>query len=167
MIIRFQKPCEQADIEELIKRAFLSAKETDGDEHNLYSRLCASDDFLPELSLIAEIDGKIVGHILFSKMKIGDEIALALAPLSVDPDYQGTGIGSALIIKGHEVAKELSYKASIVLGDDNYYKKFGYLEASKFEILAPFEIPSRYFMVKFFSEQTIKGDVLYPPEFNI
>ena len=57
--------------------------------------------FIPELSLVAEIEGKIVGHILFTKGQIADKTVLVLAPLAVLPTYQGQGIGAALVNEGH------------------------------------------------------------------
>jgi predicted N-acetyltransferase YhbS len=79
--------------------------------------LRASNAFIPELSIVAETEGKIVGHILLTKIKIRNDstefdslaLALALAPVSVLPELQGKGIGRKLILEAHKKAKELGF----------------------------------------------------------
>jgi len=83
-----------------------------------------SKAFIPELSIVAIIDTKIVGHILFTKILIRDQTgiennSLALAPMSVDPKLQKQGIGGQLIRHGLKKAKELGFKSVIVLGYEN------------------------------------------------
>ena len=67
----------------IIKISFQSAEYADGNEHDLVNRLRKSNAYIPKLSLVAEINNKIVGHIMFTKVKIGDSIQLALAPFDV------------------------------------------------------------------------------------
>ena len=74
---------------------------------------------MPELSLVAEEHGEIIGHILFTEAKVGEDTVLALAPLSVKPGYQRQGVGAALIRQGHKIAGELGYSWSLVLGSEN------------------------------------------------
>lgn len=148
MIIRKENEKDYEEVYQLVKSAFESADQSDGNEAHLVNKLRKSESFIPELSLVAEEDGKLIGHILFSKAKVGDYEVLALAPLSVDPSYQRQGIGKALIEKGHRIGKDLGYPYSIVLGSDKYYPKFGYIEAKSYGIKAPFDLPSKYFMAK-------------------
>jgi putative acetyltransferase len=79
---------------------------------------------------VAEEDGQVVGHILFSRLYVradGKEFqAVALAPLAVDPSFHGTGIGGALIREAHIRLKAAGERLSIVLGDPAYYGRFGY-----------------------------------------
>jgi putative acetyltransferase len=86
--------------------------------------------FDPELSLVAAIDGRIVGHVLFSpyQMRLLDQTVptVNLAPIAVDPAYQGQGIGGQLITEGHAVAASKGYIISILLGHTTYYPRFGY-----------------------------------------
>ncbi len=154
---------------ELVRSAFIGVEHSDNDEHNLVERLRKSDAFIPELSLVAQIDEILVGHIMFTKVTVGDDVALALAPVSVLPEFQKNGIGSALIKEGHKIAKDMGYEYIIVLGSDKYYPKFGYTPAIEFDITAPFEVPSEYFMAIKLQENTksIKGTVQYAKEFNI
>ena len=142
-IIEIDKP----EIYEVIKIAFKSAEHSDGNEQDLVNRLRKSDEYIKALSLVAIIDNHIVGFIQFTKIKIGTMDFIALAPFAVLPDYQKKSVGSQLILKGHEIAQELGYRASVVVGSENYYPKFGYEKASKYNILAPFELPDENFMI--------------------
>lgn len=100
-------------------------------EAGLVDALIAADDAIVEL--VAEEDGQIIGHILFSRLFVqegGREFpAVALAPLAVDPSFHGTGIGGALIREGHIRLKAAGETLSIVLGDPAYYGRFGYAHA--------------------------------------
>lgn len=146
MLIREEKSADYDSVYSVVKSAFESAAHADGNEQNLVAALRKSDAFIPELSLVAEIDGKIVGHILFTKVMIGSRTELALAPLSVLPTFQRKGIGMALIREGHKIAKALGYRYSVVLGSETYYPKAGYRMAKEYGIKAPFEVPSENFM---------------------
>lgn len=114
-------------------------------------------------------DRKIVGYILFTKIKIGEYEELALAPLGILPKYQKQGIGKKLIEKGHQIAKELGYHYSIVLGSETYYSKSGYSPAINYGIKASFEVPNENFMaIKLNNtDKEIIGVVEYAKEFGI
>lgn len=162
----------QKDYEEVymtVKTAFETAEHSDGNEHDLVVALRNSDSFIPELSLVAVKEDKIVGYILFTKIKIGNHEEIALAPLAVLPEYQKQGIGSMLIEQGHKIAKQLGYHYSIVLGSENYYPKFGYIPAIQYGIQAPFDVANENFMaVKLNDADTgIQGVVQYAKEFGI
>ncbi|MCD8391952.1 MAG: N-acetyltransferase, partial [Cloacibacillus porcorum] len=88
-----------------MERAFENAEHRDGTEHELVARLRKSGVFVPELSLVAEEEGRIVGHIMFTRIGLGEARALALAPLSVLPEFQRRGVGSRLMAEGHRIAK--------------------------------------------------------------
>lgn len=154
-------------VESLIKEAFLNAEHTDNNEHILVKNLRKSDAFIPQLSLVAIVNDNIVGHILFTKIKINNTTQLALAPLAVLPKYQKMGIGKKLIEIGHKIAREMGYDFSVVLGHNNYYPKFGYKEAKIFGIKAPFEISSENFMAIKLNDNNVNvsGIVEYAKEF--
>lgn len=169
MYIRKETPNDYSAVYLVIKSAFESTEHADGNEQDLVVALRKGKAYIPELSLVAEIEGKIVGHIMFTKAIIEGKTVLALAPLSVLPEYQRKGIGKALILEGHRIGKNLGYTHSIVLGSEEYYPKTGYIPAEQLGIKAPFNVPSKNFMVYTISEPSIEihGIVQYAPEFGI
>lgn len=157
----------------LIEKAFAPIQLSDHKEQFLVERLRKSNAFIPELSLVAEIENKIVGHILLTKLKIKNDQnefdSLALAPISVLPEYQGEGVGKMLIEQAHKKARRLGYKSIVLLGHDKYYPRFGYQQADKFGIKLPFEVPKENCMVIELMEgglNGVRGTVEYPKEFN-
>lgn len=169
MIIRTENPMDIETVYSIVSKAFESAEQADGNEQDLVNELRKGNSFIPQLSLIAEIDGIAVGHIMFTKATVGDTDVLALAPLSVLPKYQRQGVGTALIEEGHKIAKELGYNYSIVLGSELYYPKMGYLPADTFGIKPPFDVPRENFMAYKLNETApkIQGILKYAKEFGI
>ena len=167
--IRQENENDYEEVYNLIRTAFETAEHSDKNEHNLVNSLRTTNNFIPELALVAINANKIVGYILFTKIKIGDYTELALAPLAVLPEYQRQGIGRSLIEKGHKIAKQLGYHYSIVLGSEKYYSRFGYVPAIQYGINAPFEVPNRNFMaIKLNDIDTkITGIVKYAKEFKL
>lgn len=169
MVIRPEEERDLRAIDSLVKRAFESAEHADGNEHELVCALRKGEAYLPELSLVAETGGRLAGHIMFTKAAVGDAAVLALAPLSVLPEYQRQGVGTALIREGHRIARELGYGWSIVLGSETYYPRAGYLPADSFGIKAPFDVPRENFMAckLFDGAPAIRGTVRYAEEFGL
>lgn len=169
MEIRQETEADYPIVYHVIQTAFASADQKDGNEQDVVNALRKSKAFIPELSLVATIEGKIVGHILFTKATIGEHTELALAPLSVLPEHQRQGIGQALMAEGHRIAKELGYDYSVVLGDAHYYPKAGYHPASEYNIKAPFEVPDENFMALKLNAKAgpIAGTIEYDPAFGI
>lgn len=152
MIIRQEQPKDYSAVFELIEKAFESLEMSDHREQYLVERLRKSDGFVPELSLVAEINGKIVGYILLTKISIKDKLdaypSLALAPVAVAPKFQGQGIGAQLIERAHEEAIKKGFESVVILGHQDYYPRFGYLKASEFGIKLPFDVPEEYCLAK-------------------
>ena len=167
--IRQENKKDYDEVYKVVKTAFETAEHSDGNEQDLVVALRKSKNFIPELSLVAIQDKKIVGYILFTKINIGKYEELALAPLAVLPEYQKQGIGKKLIEKGHKIAKGLGFHYSVVLGSEKYYPKFGYVPASLYGIKAPFEVLDENFMVMKLNDfdKEIIGRVEYAKEFNI
>lgn len=169
LTIRTEQTSDYAKVYQVITEAFKTAEHSDGNEGDLVENLRKSSSFIPQLSLVASVDGRIVGHILFTKAYVNKTTVLALAPLSVLPEYQNQGIGQALIKQGHKIAKKLGYQYSVVLGHAKYYPKAGYIPASQYSIKAPFEIPDENFMAICFDKQDsqLNGILKYDNAFGI
>jgi len=141
-------------------------------EGKLVEKLRKTDEFITGLSLVAEIDGEVIGHILFYPIVIKsggkEHRSLALAPMSVIPDFQNKGIGSKMVSDGLEKARGLGHRSVIVLGHAGYYPRFGFKPASKWGIKAPFEAPDEAFMAMELTPGELddkSGIVVYPKEF--
>lgn len=169
MLIRQETKQDHNQVYQLVKEAFATAARRDGNEQDLVAALRNSDAFVPELSLVAEIDGRIIGHILFTEAKVGVDLVLVLAPLSVLPAYQKQGVGAALIESGHAVARKRGYSMSLVLGSETYYPRFGYLPAERWGIQVPDGIPSKNFMAVSLQPVAVplQGAVTYAKEFGL
>lgn len=143
-------------------------------EGRLIEALRTKKTFVQELSLVAELDGNIIGHILFFpvNVRLSDgslKKILSLAPLSVLPKYQNRGIGGMLILKGLKKAKLLGFRGVVVLGHADYYPRFGFTRASEWGIYCPFHLPDGSFMaIELIDGQLekIRGTVVFPPEYN-
>lgn len=137
-------------VEDVVKRSFENAEYSDKQEHNLVKRLRHSQEFIKGLSLVAEMDNKIVGYALLTKVNIkgkSEHEALALAPVSVVPEYQNKGVGKALINESIKESKKLGFSSIIVLGHPDYYSKLGFEKASNYSIKPPFEVNDEVFRV--------------------
>jgi len=142
------------------------------DESRLVEKLRKRDQFIPELSLVAETNETVIGHILFYPVKINSSnqkhTTLSLGPMSVPPEYQKKGIGGMLINEGLKRAKDFRFRSVIVVGHPEYYPKFGFTKASKWSIKVPFEVPDEVFMALEIVEgelQDKSGIIEYPAEF--
>ena len=168
ILVRQEQENDSDSVFSVVKSAFETMEQASGDEQDLVNRLRKSDAFIPELSLVAEQNGKIIGHILFTRMKIGKHGSLALAPVAVLPEYQNQGVGAQLIREGHRIARELGYRSVILVGHPGYYPRFGYRPASQWKITAPFEVPDEAFMALELVEGGLKGvsgEIEYAKEF--
>ena len=169
LIVRQENSNDYDEVYNVVKTAFKTAEHSDGNEEDLVVSLRNSEAFIPELSLVAIENDKIIGYILFTRIMIGKSEEVALAPLAVLPEYQRQGVGTRLIKAGHRIAKEKGYHYSVVLGSENYYPKLGYNEARLYNIEAPFEVESKNFMAIKLNEskEKISGTVQYSKEFGI
>ena len=112
------------------------------------------------LSLVAEIDGRVVGHVAFSPVIISDGAKdwYGLGPVSVFPEYQKQGIGKSLINEGLSLLKQLNGKGCALVGDPNYYKWFGF---KNFPELVYEGVPQEVFLALPFNEKIPQGIVMF------
>lgn len=166
MKIRPETPKDYASIYKINHLAFEQENES-----KLIDKVRLGETFVPELSLVAEKKETVIGHILFSKIQINGTSyypSLALAPMSVHPDFQKQGVGSQLVTIGLQLAKKLGFEHVVVLGHKDYYPKFGFKKASSFGVHCPFEVPDEVFMGIELVEGSLNGRggvVEYPPVF--
>lgn len=140
--IRTERPEDSAVVRAINLAAFEGSTEAD-----LVDALRVSAS--PLISLVAEIEGKIVGHVLFSPMTIdGDHklLLMGLAPMAVAPAHQRKGAGSALIRAGLERCKQLGADAVFVLGHPNYYPRFGFQPSARFGVRSDYDVPEGTFL---------------------
>ena len=122
----------------LVERAFRNVHDSG---HLSLTELRDSEFFMPELSIVAEIDGhKIVGYILLIKVSINGTPSLGLAQVAVAPEYQELGIGTLLLNQAHQKARELGYGSVISLGCKRFLSKFGYHIVADFGIHFPYGV---------------------------
>ncbi|MFZ5354646.1 MAG: GNAT family N-acetyltransferase [Bacillota bacterium] len=142
IILRKETASDYHSVEVLTREAFWNHHAPGCNEHYLVHILRASDAFIKELDYVAELDGKVVGNIMYARSKIvGDcgeqHEVITFGPVSVLPEYQSNGIGGKLIEHTLEVAKGLGYKAVLIYGDPDYYSRFGFVEAENYRIGTP------------------------------
>lgn len=127
------------------------------------------------VSLVAVQSEQIVGHLFFSPVTVSgqgssDLVILGLAPVAVLPNYQRQGIGSLLIQRGLEVCNQFGCDAVVVLGDRQYYSRFGFVAASTQGLRCEYDVPDEAFMVLELNSgalQNCSGTVQYRPEFKM
>jgi len=153
--IREEEPGDISAIQAINERAFGQREEVD-----IVDRLRESCDEL--LSLVAECDGEVVGHILFSPVVTESERGavrgMGLAPMAVLPEYQRKGIGTALAERGLEILRERSCPYVIVVGHPGYYPRFGFISASQRGIECQWPgVPDGAFMILVLDESAMEG----------
>lgn len=137
--IRNEHPDEQRIVEELIKKAFWNVNVPGCDEHYLAHTMRSHEDFIPELDLVLELDGKIIASIMYAKSWLIDENGvkkeiLTFGPLSVLPEYQRQGYGKHLLDYSLEKAAEMGYDAAVIFGNPENYIARGFKSCKRFNI---------------------------------
>jgi putative acetyltransferase len=153
MRIRSERETDRAQIRAVNTAAFKTSLEAD-----LVESLHAKGVEL--ISLVAQIDGAVVGHILFSPVSLTGHPQLnlkGLGPMAVAPDRQRQGIGSALVREGLNRCKQLRCKAVVAVGHPEYYPRFGFVPASEFAIRSEYDVPDDVFMIAELEPGSLRG----------
>jgi putative acetyltransferase len=165
--IRTETAADHAGIRDVLVEAFATRAEA-----QLVEALRASEFYLPELSLVAEHEGRIVGHVLFSRLPVRVKVlyvqALALAPLAVHPEFQQRGVGTALVEHGMAIARRKNFPFVVVVGDPRYYVRFGF-KLARPALEANLDFPFEVFQAAELrpgSLSGLQGRVEYPAVFE-
>jgi putative acetyltransferase len=140
------------------------------DEADLIDALFAEDAVL--LSLVAELNGQIVGLILFSRMTVESEdgpvAAVSLAPMAVLPEHQRQGVGGHLVRRGLAQLRDMGERIVIVLGHEHYYPRFGFSSLKARDLASPFP-PEAFMALELFDGALagVKGPVRYAAAFGL
>jgi predicted N-acetyltransferase YhbS len=136
--LRLEEEKDYKIVEALTREAFWNVHFPGCDEHLLIRNLRKAKEFIPELDFTAVYNNEIIGNIVYVKAKIIDfdkeYIILTFGPISVLPKHQNNGVGNILIEHTVLLAKELGYKAIIIYGDPEYYKRFGFKASKEYNI---------------------------------
>lgn len=137
--IRQENPADYRPVEEVIREAFWNHHCPGCCEHYLAHVLRDNSAFIPELDLVAEIDGQIVGNIMYAKtiiqIKDGTQFpTITFGPISVLPAFQMKGVGTALIQESKRLACELGFQSIFIYGDPDYYSRVGFVAAEHFHV---------------------------------
>jgi putative acetyltransferase len=167
--IRPEQPGDLGEIAEVVEAAFRQPSEA-----RLVEALRASDCFIPDLSLVAEVEGRVVGHVMITTAWLDDgrqrRPVANLAPLAVVPERQRTGVGSALMHAVIAAVEERGEPVIILQGHPSYYPRFGFEHALPLGIVfdlpdwAPSEAGQVLRLARY--DPTMTGKVVYPPAFD-
>lgn len=162
MLIRPERPGDAADIDRVTAVAFAGVRHSAQTEAAIVAAVREAG--ATQVSLVAEDGGAVVGHVLFSPVRIdGDDSGwVGLGPVSVVPAMQRRGIGAALIREGLARIRGLGAAGCAVLGDPHYYARFGFAADPR---LAYAGAPAAYFQSLAFDAAIPTGEVTYHPGF--
>jgi putative acetyltransferase len=148
--IRPEDPREFDAIYAFVETAFRTARRSDGDEQDFVDRLRGGGGYIPELALVAEDEGRLIAHLMLTRLSIaaksGRRPALLLAPVSVALERRGEGVGTRLVYEALRRASEQGRKAVFVVGDPRYYGRFGFVPSVRFGIVNTSGIGEAYVM---------------------
>lgn len=163
IVIREETPADIADITRVTIAAFETMAISDHTEHLVIDALRAAKALA--ISLLAVVDGKVVGHIAFSRvtMSDGSKNWYGLGPVSVLPQYQRQGVGKALIRAGLSRLKALKASGCCLVGHPQYYRQFGFKNVDG---LAVQDVPPEVFFVLSFDQKTPQGKVTFHAGFQ-
>lgn len=153
LIIRNETEKDYVTVEEITRNAFWNLYVPGCDEHYLVHIMRKHDDFVPELDLVAELDGKVVGNVMYTKSKLIDEKGkeksiLTFGPISIVPEYQRRGIGKKLLSFSFDKALELGFDAIVIFGNPGNYVYCGFKSCKKYNVCLENDIFPTAMLVK-------------------
>ena len=138
LIIRAEKPADYKNTELMAMRSFWNKYGPAADEHFLIRIIRESEDYIPEISRVAEYEGRIVGAVYYTRAWIVDgerkHEVVTFGPLAVEPTLEGHDIGGALMRETIKLAKDAGYAGIVLMGEPYYYPRFGFERGAKYGI---------------------------------
>lgn len=164
VLIRAEQDQDAASIHRVVQQAFLSAPRSDFNEQFIVDELRIAGAL--SISLVAEMDTEIIGHVAVSPVQITDGSLywFGLAPVSVLPAYQGQGIGSLLVRAALMRLRELPAAGCVLLGEPEYYHRFGFTPVPGLILR---DVPPQYFQAVAFGPEMAQGEVTYHAAFSV
>lgn len=148
--IRPERESDFGTIDALVKEAFATIPESEGDEGDFVARMRKHSGYIPDLALVAERHGEIIGYVLLTETRVegpqGGAPVLLLAPLCVSPKRQSRGVGAALMHAAFRRAVELGYDAVFLAGNPRYYRRFGFRPTVHFGIGHAMPVADKYIL---------------------
>ena len=141
LVIRPERPEDYAAAEAMTCRAFWNKYQPGCDEHYLVHKLRNDPAYVPELSRVAVVDGRVVGAVYYSRAVVrgplGEQEVLTFGPLCVEPDCQGRGVGARLLQETLALAKKAGWPGVVIYGEEDYYPRLGFVPCQQFGITMP------------------------------
>lgn len=138
-MIRNEKETDYSVVEEITRKAFYNIYVPGATEHYLVHIIRQHEDFIPELDFVIELDGRVIGNIMYTKARLIDEAGtekeiLTFGPVSIDPEYQRAGYGKLLLEHSFEQAARLGYDVIVIFGSPMNYVSRGFKSCKKYHI---------------------------------
>ena len=137
------------------------------DEAEIVDALRASGNGFEELSFVGVLDGEVIAHAMLSRCFVGEVPGVCLAPCSVQPEHQRTGVGTAVIEALLTEASHRGEAFAVVLGHPEYYPRFGFTPASGFGITLHVDVPDEALMAMPLAGEVPAGVLAFAPEFGV
>lgn len=139
IMIRNEKETDYSVVEEITRKAFYNIYVPGATEHYLVHIMRQHEDFIPELDFVIELDGRVIGNIMYTKARLIDEAGtekeiLTFGPVSIDPEYQRAGYGRLLLEHSFEQAARLGYDVIVIFGSPMNYVSRGFKSCKKYHI---------------------------------
>ena len=169
LVVRRERDDEHARVNELVTAAFTKGPDEPGTlEADLVDALRVCPDWIPELSMVAEADGVVVGHVLCTRGRVAGRPVLALGPLAVDPSYQGLGVGTALVHAVLGAGDAMGEPLVVLLGHLDYYPRFGFVPGTSLGVTPPEAGWADHFQVRPLTtyDPSLRGPFAYAEPFN-
>lgn len=139
IMIRNEKETDYSVVEEITRKAFYNIYVPGATEHYLVHIMRQHEDFIPELDFVIELDGRVIGNIMYTKARLIDEAGtekeiLTFGPVSIDPEYQRAGYGKLLLEHSFEQAAQLGYDVIVIFGSPMNYVSRGFKSCKKYHV---------------------------------